>query len=77
MVDPRFVKTGREQAKDRLIEECGELVAALGKTGRFGWASYNPLLPLEERELNIDWVRREMNDVRLALDAMEKELDNA
>ncbi len=46
------------------IEECGEVLAAAGKTVRFGAAMVNPELPLAEQEKNIDWLRRELNDLK-------------
>jgi len=55
-------------------EECGELIAAIGKTLRFGLDSYNPELPLHKRECNKDWVLREIKDVRMAIDALERNL---
>lgn len=57
-----------------LLEELGELVAALGKTGRFGPDSYNPELPPNQRERNCDWVLREMEDVRAAMDGVRLDM---
>lgn len=56
------------------VEECGEFIAAAGKTQRWGRRSYNPELPEAERELNEDWLRRELADVRLALSRLEMAL---
>jgi hypothetical protein len=52
-----------------------KLQAALGKTLRWGWDGYNPELPMRDRESNSLWVRREMKDVREALDNLEREMD--
>lgn len=57
-----------------LIEESGEVMAAAGKCLRFGWASVNPLLPPEEQETNIEWLVREVEDLKLAIAHFEKEL---
>lgn len=53
----------------------GELQAAIGKTLRWGWQSYNPELPVNEREANRDWFLREIADVREALDNLESEIN--
>lgn len=50
-----------------LIEAAGRLVAAIGKTQRFGPASVNPGLPPEQQETNFEWVRREMADVERSI----------
>jgi hypothetical protein len=72
----RGLHPGLDFAVGHAVEELGELQAALGKTLRWGWKSYNPTLPLEERELNLTWVRREMADVREALDNLEQNLND-
>src|ERR1019366_3842695 len=59
-------------ALGRFIEECGEVLAAAGKTVRYGWHSYNPLLPVEQRETNEDWLRREMEDLESAIARLKK-----
>lgn len=48
---------------NHLIEECGEAIAAAGKTKRFGLGSYNPFVPKDERETNEEWLRRELCDL--------------
>lgn len=58
-----------------LIEEMGEALAAAGKTLRLGPQSYNPELPEADRETNIDWLRRELKDVRGAMDRFEQCLE--
>jgi NTP pyrophosphatase (non-canonical NTP hydrolase) len=50
-----------------LVEECGEVLAAVGKTQRWGLESYNPELPVERRETNRDWILRELNDLEGAI----------
>lgn len=74
MTDPKYMRPGLDFAVGKTIEEAGELQAALGKTLRWGWASYNPELPVEKRETNRDWVRREIADLRGALDSLEREM---
>jgi predicted RND superfamily exporter protein len=62
----------REEALAQLNEECGEVVAAIGKTMRFGYYSVNPLLAVSEQEMNIDWVKRETQDLKLAIENFER-----
>lgn len=50
-----------------LVEEAGEVQAAVGKSLRWGLDSYNPELKPEDRELNGDWVLRELRDLECAL----------
>ena len=76
MTDPKYMRPGLDFARGKAVEELGELQAALGKTLRWGWLSVNPELPPSERETNLDWVRREIADVRGALDNLEKTLDH-
>jgi NTP pyrophosphatase (non-canonical NTP hydrolase) len=57
------------------VEECGEFIAAAGKTQRWGRKSFNPELPENQRETNEAWLRRELADVRLSLARLEMALD--
>lgn len=50
-----------------LVEECGEVLAAVGKTQRWGLENFNPELPPEKRETNREWVLREMLDLERAI----------
>jgi len=61
-----------EQMFGRVIEEAGETLAAAGKIIRFGWYSYNPELPVDERETNREWLRREMRDLGHAMFKLEQ-----
>lgn len=72
MSDPRFIQPGFEKGLSHLIEECGETIAAAGKLQRWGPYSVNPLLPPQQQETNLRWLRREMFDLRAALDRLEK-----
>lgn len=75
MTDPRYMRPGLDFARGKMIEELGELQAALGKSIRWGWESSNPELPPADRVTNVAWVRDEMRDVRDALDNLARELD--
>jgi hypothetical protein len=68
---PRFIRPGVTFNAAHAAEEAGELVAALGKLLRWGPDSYNPDLPPEQRETNIEWVRREYADLREAMSRLE------
>lgn len=69
MSHPDFVNRGN--ALGKFIEECGEALAAAGKTVRFGWASYNPL-PDASSESNEDWLQREIRDLEEAIARLKK-----
>lgn len=47
----------------KLSEELGEAQAALGKTMRWGFFSYDPTVDPDQRRYNVDWLRAEMRDV--------------
>lgn len=75
MTDSKYMRAGLGFAQGKAIEEAGEFLAAMGKTQRWGWDSFNPELPAEQRETNEKWVRREMADLRGALDNLEREMN--
>lgn len=52
-----------QQKLGYLVEECGEVQAAVGKTLRWGLHSTNPELPPEQQETNLDWILRELHDL--------------
>ena len=74
-----------EQMLGRVIEEAGEVLHIAGKIIRFGehtegrympplwfaWLSTNPELPIAERETNRDALRREMWDLKDAIERLE------
>jgi len=68
------MRPGFDFAIGKAIEEAGEFLAAAGKTLRWGLESYNPELPKAQRETNEAWMRREMADLRGALDNLDEEL---
>lgn len=72
---PEYEPKTREQFLGYLIEECGEVLHAAGKTLRWGDLSTNPELPLHSRVTNLAWLRAEMSDLRGALDRMDKFLE--
>lgn len=75
MTDQKYMRPGLEFAMGKAIEETGEFLAAIGKTQRWGWYSVNPELKPADQETNLAWVRREMEDLRGALDNLEREME--
>ena len=75
MTDPKYMHPGLDFAVGKATEEAGEFLAAIGKTLRWGWSSVNPELPRAEQESNASWVRREMDDLRDALNNLELEME--
>ena len=73
MSDPRFRDKGSRLG--RFVEEAGEALAAAGKCSRFGFESYNPLLPEIEQETNAQWLRRELTDLKEAIADLETYLE--
>lgn len=75
MSDERFLQRGFDKQLAHLVEECGEVLAAAGKTQRWGRDSVNPLIPDAEQETNEAWLRREMRDLRQSMDRLEATID--
>ena len=75
MSDPRFLPKDKAGRAWRAVEEAGEFIAAMGKAGRFGMSSYNPLVPPDQRETNAEWAKRELVDLLDALNDLEPDLD--
>lgn len=67
-IRPQYRSKTSGQALGHLVEEMGEALAAAGKTFRWGPHSVNPELPPEQQEQNIDWLARECEDVKRAID---------
>lgn len=74
MTNPKYMRPGFDFALGKAVEEAGEFLAAAGKTLRWGLDSFNPELPKAQRETNEAWMRREMADLRGALDNLDKEM---
>ena len=74
---PEYVPKSLNQKLGWLIEEMGEVQAAVGKTLRWGFASTNPE-PGASKEMNGDWILRELNDaeraIQLAREAIKEEM---
>jgi hypothetical protein len=74
MTNPKYMRPGLDFAVGKAVEELGELQAALGKTLRWGWGGFNPE-PGSDQEPNASWVRREIADVRGAIDNLLFNMD--
>ncbi len=74
---PEYEPHGEEQILGYLVEEAGEVLAAVGKTQRWGLESCNPELPHTEREMNGYWVLRELVDLERAIKFARELLDEA
>lgn len=58
-------------AQDRVIEECGEVLQAIGKANRFGYFNHHPDRP---KRTNIDELRYELADLVTAIDLLDRQL---
>ena len=54
-----------DQKLGYLVEECGEVLAAVGKTQRWGLESFDPE-PGSDGETNREWILRELSDLENA-----------
>ena len=72
MSDPKYKQHGFDLRLAKVIEEMGEALAAAGKTQRWGPFSVNPELPADQQEDNVEWLMRELRDVRDAIDDFEE-----
>jgi NTP pyrophosphatase (non-canonical NTP hydrolase) len=73
-MNPRYQPKTITQKLGYLAEESGEVLAAVGKTLRWGLDSWNPDVPESERETNRDWLIRELQDLKRAISIIEDEL---
>lgn len=70
-MNPKFLKNDPASLLSKVVEEAGEVLAAIGKTQIFGFDSYNPYLPPHERETNEDWIMRELKDLKFHIERLE------
>jgi NTP pyrophosphatase (non-canonical NTP hydrolase) len=64
---PEYEPKTNMQRLGYLVEECGEVLQAVGKTIRWGLESVNPELPPEQQESNAAWILRELDDLQQAI----------
>lgn len=69
---PKYEPKTTDRKLGWLVEECGEVLAAVGKTQRWGLSSVDPTpaariinqgTPAEHRETNREWILRELDDL--------------
>lgn len=73
---PEYKPKTELQKLGYLVEKCGEAIQAIGKSIRWGLDSVNPELPEEEQETNRAWILREIKDLKMAIEYVEKEIDD-
>lgn len=73
---PEYAPISIEQKLGYLVEECGEVLAAVGKTQRWGLNSYNPE-PGASRETNREWILRELDDLENACAIVRGAIDGS
>lgn len=62
---PEYEPKNEGQALGYLVEECGEVLAAVGKSQRWGLESVNP--ENGDPETNREWILRELKDLSGAI----------
>lgn len=68
-------KTPRERL-GYLIEECGEVLQIAGKSLRYGYRSFNPELPYNERVTNAVLMQREIANVEAAIAMVRRDIED-
>jgi len=71
MADKRFFQEGFDKQLSHVVEECGEVLSAAGKTQRWGRDSVNPMLRSAHKETNEEWLKRELQDLKIAIARLE------
>ncbi len=74
-MNPEYMPDGEEQILGYLVEEAGEVLAAVGKSQRWGLESCNPELSRGEQEENGFWILRELIDLERAIKLTREMLD--
>ncbi len=74
-IKPEYIPKTIEQKLGYFVEECGEALAAAGKSQRWGLDSVNPDLYPEYQETNAEWLLREMADVERAIGYLREVLE--
>ena len=70
----RYYPKTLQQKLGYLVEECGEVLAAAGKTQRRGLESVNPEIPPALQETNREWLLRELSDLEEAIRILREAL---
>lgn len=65
MVNPKYLRDDLHSMVSHVTEECGEILAAIGKMNRWGPDSVNPE---DNSEMtNMEWVYNELCDGKLVI----------
>lgn len=73
-MDKKYIRNSKNAKLGHFVEECGEVLSAVGKTIRWGLDSFNPELPTKEKETNRKWIKRELQDLKFAITRLEEML---
>lgn len=76
-IKPEYEPKTLDQKLGYLVEEAGEVQAAVGKAIRWGLESSSPELPPEEQVTNRDWILAELVDLERAIGYVRAELIKA
>lgn len=68
---PQYEPKTNMQRFGYVVEECGEVLQAIGKTIRWGLESVNPELPPAQQESNAAWILRELDDLTGAIERLK------
>lgn len=66
-MNPKYEPKTLQAKLGYLVGECGEVMAATGKSIRWGLDSYNPEVPRMPKDTNQDWLLRELDDLERAI----------
>lgn len=75
-MDLKYLPKNFEGQLAHVVEECGEVMAAAGKTMRFGRKSVDPTDTSAKPETNEQWLKREILDLTVALFRLRQTLDH-
>ena len=67
MIKTKYTPKTQKQKLGYLIEECGEVLTAVGKSMRWGIESVNPESRVVKPETNREWILRELDDLDRAV----------
>ena len=73
--EKKYLQKGFNKQLAHVIEECGEVLAAAGKTQRWGRDSTDPTKKKGDAlfgETNAEWLLREMDDLTAAMERLRK-----
>ncbi len=69
-METRYLPKTTPKKLAHLVEECGEVMQAVGKAGRFGLDKRHPA----GGETNREWILRELVDLECAIEAVRAAL---